>query len=334
MARPRIFISSTFYDLRHVRADLDRFITEFGYDAVSNERGDIPYGSDQSLEEYCYKEIENCDILVSIVGGRFGSESRHPGPSISQMEVKNAIELGKQLYVFVDADVLAELKTYRLNKETLSTKYAYADDIRIFKFLDELDALSSNNTRFSFRETSDILTILREQWAGLFQRLLRTQARQEEVRMINALRETAKSLDELVRYNTEQSKSGDSIVSQILLPSHPIFAHLSEKLGVAYRIYFKNLTEMRAWLKARSYNEVKTDISDEFYVFDNSYYRPRKTGGRDTIHSRLSVNRSLFSNGGDLKIMSEANWKDNFIGFEQHIVQPATVNQTDDEIPF
>jgi hypothetical protein len=28
MAKPRVFISSTFYDLRHLRADLERFIKE------------------------------------------------------------------------------------------------------------------------------------------------------------------------------------------------------------------------------------------------------------------------------------------------------------------
>ena len=28
MARPRVFVSSTFYDLKQVRSDLDRFIRE------------------------------------------------------------------------------------------------------------------------------------------------------------------------------------------------------------------------------------------------------------------------------------------------------------------
>ena len=43
MAKPRIFISSTFYDLRQVRADLNMFIDSLGYDSVRNEEGNIPY---------------------------------------------------------------------------------------------------------------------------------------------------------------------------------------------------------------------------------------------------------------------------------------------------
>jgi hypothetical protein len=37
MAKPRVFISSTFYDLRHVRADLERFIKDMGYEPVLSE---------------------------------------------------------------------------------------------------------------------------------------------------------------------------------------------------------------------------------------------------------------------------------------------------------
>ena len=53
MARPRVFISSTFYYLKQVRSDLELFVKEMGYDAVLHERGAIPYGSKEKLEEYC-----------------------------------------------------------------------------------------------------------------------------------------------------------------------------------------------------------------------------------------------------------------------------------------
>ena len=100
MAHPRIFISSTYYDLKSVRADLERYIKDRGFDPVLNERGQIPYGSDEKIEEYCYREIEHCDILVSIIGGRFGSSSSH--------EFKTAIGLGRPVYIFVEKFVLAQ----------------------------------------------------------------------------------------------------------------------------------------------------------------------------------------------------------------------------------
>lgn len=95
MARPRIFLSSTYYDLKQVRIDIERFIKDFGYESVLNERGNIPYGSERKLEEYCYKEIELCDMLVSIVGGRYGSQSHEGNYSISNLELKTAIDKGR-----------------------------------------------------------------------------------------------------------------------------------------------------------------------------------------------------------------------------------------------
>ncbi|MNY32615.1 hypothetical protein D3C86_1668420 [compost metagenome] len=66
MARTRIFISSTYYDLLYVRDDLARFAYEMGYDPVLFERGSVPYANKTGLADNCYKEIETCDIVVSV----------------------------------------------------------------------------------------------------------------------------------------------------------------------------------------------------------------------------------------------------------------------------
>ena len=84
MAKPRIFVSSTYFDLRVVRADLERFIREIGFEPVLFERGHIPYGKEEALEEYCYREISTCDVLVSIIGGKYGSQSKDEKHSITQ----------------------------------------------------------------------------------------------------------------------------------------------------------------------------------------------------------------------------------------------------------
>lgn len=111
MARPRVFVSSTFFDLKQIRADLERFIKEIGYDPVLHERGAVPYGSKERLEEYCYREIHQVEILVSIIGGHFGSQSEHQPYSISQQEMKTAYDLGIQVFIFVESPVLGEFRT-------------------------------------------------------------------------------------------------------------------------------------------------------------------------------------------------------------------------------
>lgn len=102
MAKPRVFISSTFYDLKTVRLELDKFLKSLGYESVRNEKGDIPYGSVESMQSYCYKEISNIDILVSIIGSRFGSPSENDkNRSVSNIELKTAIEQNKHVFIFL-----------------------------------------------------------------------------------------------------------------------------------------------------------------------------------------------------------------------------------------
>ena len=48
MARPRVSVSSTYYDLKHIRASLSSFIESLGYESVLSEKGDIAYCTRQA----------------------------------------------------------------------------------------------------------------------------------------------------------------------------------------------------------------------------------------------------------------------------------------------
>ena len=190
MAKPRVFISSTFYDLKQIRADFDNFIFGLGYDVVRNEEGGIPYGTNFKLEDYCYKEFSNVDIVVAIIGGRFGTASDvNKKYSITNEEIKTAIEHNKQVYVFIDRDVDAEYQTYLKNKDK-DIDYSHVDDKRIFQFIEEIRGLKRNNIIHPFYSSGEIIAFLKEQWAGLLQHYLQEQSKYAETDTLNDLRET------------------------------------------------------------------------------------------------------------------------------------------------
>lgn len=100
------------------------------------------------LDESCYKEVENCHILILIVGGRYGSlaaEQREAYEnqfiSITRKEYETARSKGIPIMVFVEQDVFAEYKTYMANKKKLpdNFKFAFVDDIRVFEFISILE---------------------------------------------------------------------------------------------------------------------------------------------------------------------------------------------------
>lgn len=75
MAKPRIFVSSTYYDLKHIRNYLENFIESLGYEAVLFESGDITFHHDSPIVDSCYEEVDKCHMLVLIIGGRYGSNA-------------------------------------------------------------------------------------------------------------------------------------------------------------------------------------------------------------------------------------------------------------------
>lgn len=199
MAKPRIFVSSTYYDLKHVRNNIENFIFEIGYEPILFESGDIPFKSDLSLDESCYKEIENSHMQVLIIGGKYGSaDSKTPDRSaiskdkmyqfynsITKIEYRTALEKGIPVFVFVEKQVLAEYDTYKNNKDNKSIIYAHVDSINIFKLLDEIYGQRTGNFIKGFEKTDEIINWLKDQWAGLFADFLKNNRTKIEIKTLS-----------------------------------------------------------------------------------------------------------------------------------------------------
>jgi hypothetical protein len=319
MARPRIFVSSTFYDLKQVRADLELFIKELGYESMLNERGQIPYGNSESLESYCYDEISNCDIVVSIVGGRYGAQSAVDDYSISQMELKTAAKLNKQIFVFVENSVHSEYRTYLRNKGK-DIEFASVDNPKIYAFVEEVYGLPRNNPIASFESSQEIVSYLKEQWAGLFQRYLRDQTQLNQVEMIQNMKDSVDSLTKLVNFLVTERKNGELAIRTVMLMNHPLFSALKRKLEIPYRVFFQDLAELNSWLPVRGYRKSKESTDKAFLEWTN------KEKGKTT---RLSIVADLFDDNGNLKSISADEWDDDWI-----ILEVVKEKDLDDDIPF
>ena len=197
MAKPRVFISSTFYDLKHVRSSLETFIASLGYDPVLSEKGSIAYTPDIALDESCYREAQASDIFVLIVGGRYGSEASESATSdpktfydrydsITRKEYESAIDRNIPVYVLIERAVYSEYETFRKNRSNASISYAHVDSVNIFTFIDYILSRPRNSPVYHFELSTEIAAWLREQWAGLFRDLLRSRTDQAELTSLAA----------------------------------------------------------------------------------------------------------------------------------------------------
>jgi hypothetical protein len=204
MAKLRVFVSSTCYDLDILRSELRPFIIEMGYEPVMSEYADVLYDPRSHTHNSCLKEIPGCDMVVLIIGSRFGGRAipnalasidfdviesqsskvslleMKENLSITQLEILKAVEQSIPVYAFVDEKVLHDHHVFERNKD----KKEIIDQIEfpsiqkrdtaryIFEFINFLGHRVTNNSVTGFSRLEDIRVHLASQWSLLFQRLL------------------------------------------------------------------------------------------------------------------------------------------------------------------
>lgn len=311
MAKPRVFISSTFYDLKTVRLELDKFLKSLGYESVRNERGDIPYGSVESMQSYCYKEISNIDILVSIIGSRFGSPSENDkNRSVSNVELKTAIEQNKHVFIFIEKSVFIEYETYLLNEDSDKVKYRYVDDTNTYKFIKEIKALKANNNIKEFENVDDIISYLREQFAGLMKQFFIQEQRIGEINLIKGINSTARTLKELVDYIQNTNENQKENLKEIIKTSHPIIGELKEMLHIPYKFYIEEYKDLKALLESRGFKLIDHSPGEN----GNFVFSKEKDG---MSSYKITIDNFIFNKNMILKPFQPNEWKFSFIKMEE-----------------
>lgn len=200
MATPRLFVSSTCYDLQEIRFQLRNFIRDFGYDAVMSEFDDIFYSYDSHVQDSCLEEIGKCQLFILVVGNNYGSfyhqdrQENITPDSVTLREFRRALEARVQKHIFINKYVDYDYKNYKRALDRVMLNYFQENkvsddkvesvryDVKInfdanypfpyesykyvFYFLDIIHELKENNAINPFESFADIKDTLRKQWAG------------------------------------------------------------------------------------------------------------------------------------------------------------------------
>lgn len=170
MSKLNLFVSSTCYDLSQVRANLSDFISDCGHTPVLSEYENFPVNPQLSTIENCIKNVkENADILILIVGNRYGSIIE-TGKSITNVEFLTARQKGIPIFCFIDKRTLMTFSVWRENKDGNYEKFV--DNPKVFEFIESIRSDSKIWT-FEFERAQEIVSILKVQLSYLFKESLR-----------------------------------------------------------------------------------------------------------------------------------------------------------------
>jgi hypothetical protein len=163
---PSVMVSSTFYDLRQIRADLTDFLSdELGFVPLLSEIASFPVDPDLDTIENCRRRVQqDADILVLVIGGRYGAVDSASSRSVTNLEYLAARAKGIPIFAFVDKRVLAVLSTWQ--KNPTGDFSAVVDDVRVFEFINELRSVHRVWTH-EFESAQQIVAVLRSQFAHI-----------------------------------------------------------------------------------------------------------------------------------------------------------------------
>lgn len=244
MATPRLFVSSTCYDLQEIRFQLRNFIREFGYDAVMSDFDDIFYNYESHVQDSCLDEISKCQLFILVVGNNYGSiyhqdkqDNKIPD-SVTLREFRKALEVKVYKHIFINKFVDYDYKNYKRALDKATLKYFQENNVPdaeietarttiktdfdevyhfpyesykyVFYFLDIIHDLKENNAINGFETFADIKETLRKQWAGFMYESLTRKDKAVNILiqpLENKIDKIEKSLSKLIESKTE---SGDN----------------------------------------------------------------------------------------------------------------------------
>jgi len=173
MAVPKVFISSTCIDLKYIRSNLKSMIELLGYEPILSEYGKVFFDPEEHTHDSCINEIENCQLFVLIIGGRYGGKYKESEKSITIKEYEKALEKNIPIFTLVDDEVYKEHHVYVKNKQNLGMDinkihFPSVDSIAIFDFIDMVRKQPKNNAIQPFSDFDDIENYIKNQFAGMF----------------------------------------------------------------------------------------------------------------------------------------------------------------------
>ena len=171
---PTVFISSTIEDLHHVRDAVRETISELGYQPIMSEHGGVGYMSETAADVACYHSIKACQLMILIIGKRYGSKTHGSGlVSVTEHEYDTCMDHKPRLITFVDGEVLNYKRVFDESPDAENVNYPGMDNaIATFAFINKVMHAPVHNAIIPFASVSDVRSQLTQQLATLFHDLL------------------------------------------------------------------------------------------------------------------------------------------------------------------
>ncbi len=331
MAKPRIFLSSTCYDLSIIRDELTRFLEERGFEVINSEKSSFGVTPGLHSHSACLEAVNEADYLLLIIGRRRGGTYIGSEKSITNEEYNRAVSLGIPCIVCVLREVFDYIKTYKKNPGADHSHIV--DDVRIFHFIEYIASGHSDNWIHKFETIDDLKKILTAQFAHylyLFSRSLRPNKKEKESKEKIYITEFPTNLNKLLEKNLSQEE--ETVLRNGLYKLHQIIVKIL-KADIKKDAKLEKLKCL--WIFGR-YGELIPNWSscllsmnmDNFKQYAWSYHRAKRVFNQ---FKEFGVNGWIDEDGENIYIKFDEENEDNGIAWALKDYVDTLLSQHDEE---
>jgi hypothetical protein len=139
---PRVMVSSAVHGFEPFLDQVYGTLKGYGYEVWMSHKGTIPVDPKKTAFENCLAAVEQCDVFLGIITGRYGSGIAPGETSITHQEMVRAVQRDKLRWFLVHRDVTVArelLKQFRFKRDgspraALSfQKTAILEDLRVLE---------------------------------------------------------------------------------------------------------------------------------------------------------------------------------------------------------
>jgi len=163
MSKPRTFLSSTCFDFADARSAIAEHLKFLGHEPIRSDTVEFGVSLGKHSHEACLDQVDNCDYLILLIGGRHGGTFVGSEKSITNEEYRRALKKRKPIITFVKREVELARRMYKKNPK--GDFSGVVDDVRVFDFIDLVTSQSENNWIKMFDDVEDIKRALTDQFA-------------------------------------------------------------------------------------------------------------------------------------------------------------------------
>lgn len=189
---------------------------------------------------------------------------------------------------------------------------AHVDDVRQYEFLNRINTITTTNPVFPFSSGFEIVELLRNQIAGLFQQLLDNRRTHQSVSILNKLSTAVNSIEDLIVTYAKSKEEIEQDTNLTVAAFHPACIRMRKLLDSSALVIFRNWKELDEYLRLAGYSHTQSPFADDLeQEWNNDILEYTKYDG--SLKFTLNIKGSIFNSDGELKPIKEVDFEEDMI---------------------